>query len=322
MNLLLSFDILGYLYSPSVTNAIGALIVAFLLGLAHGITPDEHTWPITFSYSVGSYSSKGGIKSGLLFSTGFTIQRAVMSEIAYLGLALIFTIPIVEPLTYIIVGIVMFLSGAYILKSSRYFHTHFLEKFLHHHIIGKTDHVEEEHKVPSELDEPRPVPTKMTLVHGVIAGFGFGAYATIVYFTLAPAMPSAYFGFLPGLFFGLGTMIMQIIFGFSFGKWIQRKKLGIKEIGYVGRKTGGRTLYYGGVAFAVVGILLLFFPAIDSFSITTPILVHNLHELGAGFFLVVLTVGAIGSVSYVKSMREVLAKASLSIRPNPNIEKK
>jgi hypothetical protein len=32
-----------------------ALIYSFLFGLLHGILPDEHTWPITFSYAIGWY---------------------------------------------------------------------------------------------------------------------------------------------------------------------------------------------------------------------------------------------------------------------------
>lgn len=41
-------------------SVLTILITAILLEMVHGITPDEHTWPITFSYSVGSYSSRGG----------------------------------------------------------------------------------------------------------------------------------------------------------------------------------------------------------------------------------------------------------------------
>ncbi len=40
------------------------LITVFLMGMVHGITPDEHTWAITFSYSIGSYSTRGGMRAG------------------------------------------------------------------------------------------------------------------------------------------------------------------------------------------------------------------------------------------------------------------
>ncbi len=34
---------------PSMTVA---LVGAFVLGIVHGVTPGEHTWPITFSYAL------------------------------------------------------------------------------------------------------------------------------------------------------------------------------------------------------------------------------------------------------------------------------
>ena len=31
-----------------------AVIYSFPFGLLHGVLPDEHTWPITFSYAIGA----------------------------------------------------------------------------------------------------------------------------------------------------------------------------------------------------------------------------------------------------------------------------
>ena len=46
------------------TGALGAnLLKAFLLGLLHGVTPDEHTWPIVFSYAIGGYSTWRGLRN-------------------------------------------------------------------------------------------------------------------------------------------------------------------------------------------------------------------------------------------------------------------
>ncbi len=54
------------LYNVSASSNIWmTLLTAYLLGVVHGITPDEHTWPITFSYSLGSYSAKKGFLIGL-----------------------------------------------------------------------------------------------------------------------------------------------------------------------------------------------------------------------------------------------------------------
>jgi len=72
------------LYNVTTSSNIWiTLLTAYLLGIIHGITPDEHTWPITFSYSVGSYSAKKGFLVGLSFSLAFTLQRAIASELAY-----------------------------------------------------------------------------------------------------------------------------------------------------------------------------------------------------------------------------------------------
>lgn len=95
------------LWNPEYDGLISALIISYLLGIVHGITPDEHTWPITFSYSVGSYSTRGGFKAGAMFSTGFTVQRALLSQIAYFALAGIFMTAMAFGLTYILVGVAM-----------------------------------------------------------------------------------------------------------------------------------------------------------------------------------------------------------------------
>jgi len=75
------------LWNPTHPGVVAALVTALLLGLVHGMVPDEHTWPITFSYAVGSYSTRKGLRAGLLFSLTFTVQRAIASELAWLGLS-------------------------------------------------------------------------------------------------------------------------------------------------------------------------------------------------------------------------------------------
>jgi len=75
---------------PSGLHLGEILLISFILGILHGATPDEHTWPITFSYAVGKYSTRGGMKTGFLFSLGFTAQRALLTTLGYLGLAQIY----------------------------------------------------------------------------------------------------------------------------------------------------------------------------------------------------------------------------------------
>src|SRR5690242_2367974 len=92
------------LWDPSHVTLTVDLVTAFLLGLVHGITPDEHTWPITFSYAVGGYSTRRGLRAGLIFSLAFTAQQALGSELAYLGLSAWLTSPLLDNIVYIVVG--------------------------------------------------------------------------------------------------------------------------------------------------------------------------------------------------------------------------
>ena len=302
------------LYNPQNVGLISALVISYLLGLVHGITPDEHTWPITFSYAIGSYSVKGGAKAGLVFSSGFTIQRAIMSEIAYLALAGIFMTSVAFGITYIAVGAAMFGAGVYIKNKKIYPHWHWLEERLSYitgiHKPGdKIQKKEMEHKLNPVMESGenlKPVPSKLAFAHGLIAGFGFGAFALILYTVIAPVMPNVWFGWIPGFLFGIGTMTMQVIFGSIFGAWLTKvKKLTIKGMQYLARYISSNVLYYGGLAFAVAGALILKFPQILSYGVITPIKVHNLHDLGVGFFIVIFVVVIIGIVSYIEGMKKV-----------------
>ena len=302
------------LYNPQNVGLISALVISYLLGLVHGITPDEHTWPITFSYAIGSYSVKGGAKAGLIFSSGFTVQRAILSEIAYLALAGIFMTSVAFGITYVAVGAAMFGAGVYIKNKKIYPHWHWLEERLSYitgiHKPGDNIQKKEmEHKLNPVMESGenlKPVPSKLAFAHGLIAGFGFGAFALILYTVIAPVMPNIWFGWIPGFLFGIGTMTMQVIFGSIFGAWLTKvKKLTIKGMQYLARYISSNVLYYGGLAFAVTGALILKFPQILSYGVITPIQVHNLHDLGVGFFIVIFVVVVIGIVSYIEGMKKV-----------------
>src|SRR5215471_9404211 len=72
---------------PLIPEWIALLFGALGLGMLHGMIPDEHTWPITFSYSVGTTTGRGGMLSGLFFASAFTAQRAIMAQLVYFALA-------------------------------------------------------------------------------------------------------------------------------------------------------------------------------------------------------------------------------------------
>ena len=305
------------LFNPTNVGFITAIILSYLLGIIHGITPDEHTWPITFSYAVGSYSSKEGMKAGMIFSSGFTLQRALVSELAYFALVGILTTSLIFGITYMFVGLAMLLAGLYIKEKGVYLHWHWLEEKLgvivHLHKPKSHDQeLEFEHKKnPLTSDDEgiglKKVPSKMAFLHGLIAGFGFGAFALIIYTALSPSMPSPWLGWVPGALFGLGTMTMQIIFGAAFGKWITKvKKLTKKGIAFLARSISSDVLLYGGITFMVAGILVEIFPNILQYGIITPLKIHNLHDLGIGFFIVIAVVVIIGAVSYKLSVRKAI----------------
>ena len=279
---------------------LAALTYSFLFGLLHGVLPDEHTWPITFSYAIGGASGKQGMKASLYFSFAFTLQRMLISELAYLALAPFLLSPTINGMVYIIVGMVMSAAGALLLRRNAYPHLHVLG---HHHEEAKeiemTGHVlAREHAGFVEADTTPPV--RWTLVHGFIAGFGFGGFSLFVNTVAAPAMPNAWLGFLPGLVFGIGTTITLILIGALFGTSLRLiHSLTEQEIKRIGALTGGRTLFFGGLLFAAAGIVTLI--GLDR---AIPL---DLGTILIGAFMIVVAVPA-----FVFSLRGVLGARQLS----------
>lgn len=258
---------------------------SLLLGIVHGITPDEHTWPITFSYAVGTYSARGGLLVGGVFALAFTLQRAILSELAYLGLSRALSSPLINNPVYVVVGATMAVAGYFALRRAR------------------------EHR--AEGSAPRPFVTlQMAAVHGLIAGFGVGAYALILYTVLAPNMPGPAYGFLPGLLFGLGTLIVQAPAGALFGYYMHRLQLPERSIQSIASRTAGETLYYGGIAFAAAGIAGILFPAAVNWSLPTPIAIPNLDSINIGLVLVIFVVLGIGLTSVTLGIRRERALLS------------
>ncbi len=312
------------LWNPqNLSSIFSILLTAFLLGIIHGFTPDEHTWPITFSYSIGSYSTKGGFKTGLVFSLAFTVQRALASELSYFALGKALTKPDVVPVVYVFVGIVMSFAGAYIIGIGKNFELfkgienaaiNLLnslifkgpdKKLNHKNKIKNSFNNDDDNAGGKDAKEHKPIPLFMVLLHGFIAGWGTGAFAIIVYTVLAPKMPDAYFGFLPGLLFGLGTMVTQIIIGTVAGRFMEALSISRKGIEYIAKRTSGLTLFWGGLAFVFAAILEFAFPNLIQMGVITPLRVHNLHNIGVGFFLVAFIICFIMVISFVKSLKYV-----------------
>lgn len=291
------------LWEPAHVTLTVDLLTAFLLGLVHGITPDEHTWPITFSYAVGSYSTWRGLRAGLIFSLAFAIQQALASELAHLGLAQWFTFERLDEIVYVVVGIVMVLAGLFITGRGGVPHLH---------LPGTR-------RFGPARAEPRELRPWMPAVHGFIAGWGLDAFAVIIYTTLAPAMPSAATGWLPGFVYGIGTLCVQAVAGAAFGFWAARRGLPPEAIRSISLTTAARTLLWGGCAFSLFGLFAAAFPGLAEIGITTPLHIHNLHTLGLPFVLVVFTVVGVGVTSFVSATqawrRRLVADTPAALNP-------
>ena len=339
------------LWNPHVGLALWAVIAtAFLLGMVHGVTPDEHTWPITFSYAVGGYSSRAGMRNALIFSAAFTAQRAIASELAYLALARYLTLGSRgDYIVYVVVGVAMVWAARYIhagrlpwhmdihlhlrrgsgrstrsaserepagtSAGSREVHRGMLASaeastHLHVHSHGGVSIAEQPHWASDPCEDCEEPDYKdprawMPALHGFIAGWGFGAFAIIVYTVLAPSMPSALWGWVPGLVFGAGTTVVQVMVGGLVGWLVRRKGASPAVSRRLGLVVATRTLMFGGAAFVIGGLFGIAFPGFAALSISTGLHVHNLAHLGLPLVLVVVSVAGVGVGSLIAEVRRL-----------------
>ena len=313
---------LSQIIGLSGMGLVGLLLVSYILGLLHGATPDEHTWPITFSYSVGTFSTRGGAKAGLVFSSGFTLQRAILTELAYFALASVLESSLAFGAVYIVVGIVMLIAGLYIASRGKYLHWHYIEERLGvalgiHRKGSEAQRREFEHEVNpvfSEVDDlTKPVPVKLAFLHGLVAGWGIGAYALILMTVVAPAMPGPLFAWIPGALFGVGTMTMQVLWGAGFARWLtSMKHLSREGVALVGKTITYYVLTYGGIVFAVAGAAIIAFPQLLNVSLPTGIGIPNLDAIDIGFILVIVTVAVLGFAGYRAGVRRARARGLVS----------
>ncbi len=238
--------------SPMAWEAL--LLYSFLYGLLHGLLPDEHTWPITFSYAVGGASGRQGLLAGFYFSLAFTLQRALVSQVAYFALAGFFMREGLNGYVFMAVGVAMALAGAILLYRTSLAR---LSRRVHRH--GRIHQLAEEQiEAARERQGAKVTPVKWTLVHGFLAGYGMEGFSVFINVTAAPQMPRPWMGFLPGLLFGLGTMAVLMVLGTAFGamlRWV--RSMSEEEIALIGSATAARTLFYGGLLFLGFGALTL-----------------------------------------------------------------
>lgn len=262
------------------------------LGMLHGVIPDEHTWPITFAYSVGATTGRGGIRSGAFFSAAFTLQRAIMSQLVYFAVAVFFvTSDLLNGPVYIVVGAAMSIAGYLILKN-KIPHFHPLMK-LSERDLGKHT-TAGGHLKENEAN----VPIHWCIIHGFISGFGVdtGIFSAFIYLTALPVLANRglwEIGWLPGFLFGAGTFLVLMAVGLFFGQTLQvAKRFGTYRVAMFGRLVGARTLLFGGIAFMVLGPPYYFG-------------IENYVPIDFGTFIVLVVMIAIAIPTMIYTWKEV-----------------
>jgi len=280
---------------------LSILFMCFLFGLLHGILPDEHTWPITFSYAIGGASGKQGMMAGLYFSGAFTIQRALLSMLSYFALGQFLASESVSAIVFVAVGLAMAIAGILVLRKNIHPHLHL---FGHQHTspmemetgldaLHRHHHEDEDKAIAPASPAPH-----WAMLHGFIAGFGFEGIALYPTVVAAPKMPNFWAALLPGLLFGLGTMLILAILGAFFGaslRWI--KNISKEKMQRIGALTSGRTLLYGGIFFMIFAAASLL-----------GFMGHTGHEEGdySHFYMIGIFMVAIALPSLYFSWKEVM----------------
>ena len=140
----------------------------------------------------------------------------------------------------------------------------------------------------------------MPAVHGLVAGWRFGAFAIVIY--ILPAPPSTWrcgFGY-PEPASVLGPRSSKPRPNGLFGLIARRRGLSDTAIRLRALRTAGKALTWGGMAFMVGGRFGLAFSSLTGFSMTTGVHVHNLDHLGVALVLVVVSVVGVGASSLVR----------------------
>lgn len=242
---------------------IFAVFVMLGLGLVHGLIPDEHTWPITIPYALGQENPRKAVLSTVIFTGALTIVWSILTIVVsavgniFLSEQYNSYVFIFAGLTMVGVAVFIFLPRISAVMCSRVNDEYYSKNIIHRFVtrVG-CRHV---HGDLGFTDLRMAPPYKAIWIHGLVAAFGTGFLLVIVY-TTALTFP-VYLGFVPGMLFGIGTMI-----SLSFIGYIVRKgaELGVKNEEHLqkrARKLGYAGLYLllaMGIFMITLGILALF----------------------------------------------------------------
>ncbi|MGC9106110.1 MAG: hypothetical protein ACP5HQ_06815 [Thermoprotei archaeon] len=168
-----------------IIHALGYIwpVAVLLIGVIHGLKPDEHTWPITISYAMMQESLKKAMLSTAVFAGALTLVWAALSALTSQVLPIL-SEGVYDPLVSVIVGLTM-LGVALFLKAK------------------------ERKKGRGEEGVQARADYRAIWIHGVAAAFG-GDFFVVLFITtiIHPIIPQN-LGFAVGLLFGLGSWLAQ-----------------------------------------------------------------------------------------------------------------
>lgn len=172
-----------------------SLLSIFVLGLIHGLTPDEHTWPVIFAYVLSQRKWTEGILAAIFFVLPATMVWGLIAGISgFLG-SVIWQKGY-ETHVQILLGALMIIFGFYIFRFLKFPHLH------------------REH---TSRERFRTMNLLQLSVFGLILGIG-PCLPVLMMYAFAAELHSSFLGALSGILFGFGTMItLSFIAGITGG---------------------------------------------------------------------------------------------------------
>jgi hypothetical protein len=160
------------------------VIAVFIIGVIHGLKPDEHTWPITISYGLMQRNIRGVIAAVTVFAGALTLVWTLISALAGRLMGLLNTS---------LLGLTMIGVAAYL-------------------VFGNHGHTE----------EVKTADYKVIWVHGLAAAFGGDFFIVLILTIALVPLISPGLSFLVGLAFGVGSWIAQSVIVIAVYKGIVR----------------------------------------------------------------------------------------------------
>ncbi|MGC8607668.1 MAG: hypothetical protein ACP5L5_08940 [Vulcanisaeta sp.] len=157
------------------------LLAVLIVGVIHGLKPDEHTWPITVSYGLMQRSIKGVAAAVSVFAGALTLVWTLMSALVGELMGLL-NISVLDPYVDIIVGLTMMGVAAYLVFG----------KHEDHHGVRTADY-------------------KLIWIHGLAAAFGGDFFIVLILTIAIVPMITAELSFMVGFMFGFGSWLAQSI---------------------------------------------------------------------------------------------------------------